>query len=225
MTIKQILASKIDQRFRKALKSLYDEWRILRNHKKGVRYVKQQLDPTRPIRVQFGCGPETKEGWLNTDLWPGPWATPDICLDVSRDLPFTSGTVSEIYSEHMFEHLEYPTTVKHFLEECFRVLAHRGTITIGVPDLDWIFQQYHGWTPSTPLSVYPNAPYIIRHPLEELNYCFHQGGEHKFLYHEEFLCALLKYFGFSDVHRRAFDPLLDTEHRREGTLYVVASKP
>lgn len=229
MTINQLLASCIDERIRKAAKTLYDEWRILRNHKKGERYVRQQLDASKPIRkpirIQFGCGPEPKEGWLNTDLWPGPWAKPDICLDVSRNLPFISGTVSEIYTEHMFEHLDYPSVVRHFLEECFRVLAPGGTMTIGVPDLGWIFERYHKSTPSTPFPIYPNAPCIIGHPLEELNFCFHQGGEHKFLYDEQFLCALLDHFGFADVRRRAFDSLLDTEHRREGTLYVVASKP
>jgi Methyltransferase domain len=157
MNLKQLLVAKFDQRIRSALKNLYDEWRILRNHKKGVRYVKQRLDATRPLRVQFGCGPEPKQGWFNTDVWPGPWATPDTCLDVSRDLPFASESVAEIYSEHMFEHLEHPSAACLFLTECFRVLEHGGIMTIGVPDVDAIYARYRSLTSGTLTLIQPNG--------------------------------------------------------------------
>jgi hypothetical protein len=96
-------------------------------------------------------------------------------------------------------------------------------MTVGVPDLDGIYQRYlRAFRPSVEDG---SKRYILGHPLEELNYCFHQGGEHKFLYNEEFLTALLMHFGFFPVKRRAFEPDIDTELRREGTLYLVATKP
>ena len=223
MTLKQAVSGILDAKIRFAAKNLYNQWRLLRNHRKGVHYVNSHCVSRKPLRVQFGCGPQPKKGWLNTDIWPGPWATPDICLDVTRPFPFASNSIAEIYSEHMFEHLDYPGDVRLFLSECFRVLESGATMTIGVPDLDSIYERYSkGSQPSLDGS---SGRYILGHPLEELNYCFHQEGEHKFLYNEEFLKALLTHFGFLPVKRRAFDPDIDTELRREGTLYLMATKP
>jgi predicted SAM-dependent methyltransferase len=223
MTLKQAVSGILDIRIRSAAKGLYDQWRLLRNHRKGVRYVNSLCSHDRPLRVQFGCGPQPRKGWLNTDMWPGPWSNPDICLDASRPFPFASKSVAEIYSEHMFEHLDYPTEVRLFLSECFRVLECGATMTVGVPDFDAIYERYRkGWRPAVDGS---RERYILGHPLEELNYCFHQGGEHKFLYNEEFLATLLSHFGFLPVKRRAFDADIDTELRRDGTLYLVATKP
>lgn len=225
MNIKSSILVKFDPRIRSALKALYDEWRILRNHNNGVRYVKRHLTKTSSLRVQFGCGPNPKQGWLNVDMWPGPWATPDICLDVSRDLPFEDGSVDEIYSEHMFEHLDYPIAASHFLAECFRVLRPGGLMIVGVPDVDAIYDRYMDSTKSTPAPVGDlNDHSVLGHPLELLNYCFHQHGEHKFLYNEDFLDKLIRHFGFTTPKRRPFDPEIDSEFRRYGTLYMVATK-
>jgi predicted SAM-dependent methyltransferase len=223
MTLKQAVGGILDIRIRSAAKGLYDQWRVLRNHRQGVRYVKKLCSCHGSLRVQFGCGPQPRKGWLNTDIWPGPWSKPDICLDASRPFPFDSASVAEIYSEHLFEHLDYPVGVRLFLSECFRVLESGATMTVGVPDLDRIYERYrNGWRPSLDGN---RERYILGHPLEELNYCFHQGGEHKFLYNEEFLAALLMHFGFLSVKRREFDADMDTESRKDGTLYLVATKP
>ncbi len=98
-------------------------------------------------------------------------------------------------------------------------------MTIGVPDLDAIYEEYRKRMTDNlcPSTVAPK--FILGHPLEELNYYFHQEGDHKFLYNEQFLSALLTHFGFKNVLRRPFDSLMDSEHRREGTLYMVATKP
>ena len=224
MTTRQLIASRLDPRLRSALKLVYDEFRMLRNHKRGVRTYRDHVDSARPLRVQFGCGPEPKEGWLNTDIWPGPWATPDICLDVARPFPFPAGSVAEIYTEHMFEHLSYPTDAAHFLQESFRVLIPGGTLTIGVPDLEAIHDHY--FQSLSAKTVVNSAPHILLgHPLEDLNYAFHQDGEHKFVYSDEFLIKFFEHFGLIDVRGRDFDPIMDSEHRRGGTLYVTGVKP
>jgi predicted SAM-dependent methyltransferase len=215
----------LDPRIKRSLKNLYDEWRILRNHRKGVRYVREKCIGVHPLRVHVGCGTMLKAGWLNTDLWPGPWATPDIALDVSRPFPFDTDSVTEIYSEHMFEHLDYPDAVSLFLSECYRVLEPGGVLTIGVPDLDFHQDLYEQRMKASPLTVEMKPNYIFGHPLEALNHVFHQQGEHKFLYNETYLLTLLKHFGFAEARKRPFDPAMDSEHRREETLYVVAVKP
>lgn len=91
--------------------------------------------------------------------------------------------------------------------------------------MDEIYENYqrNRSDPATPVAT--GVQYILGDPLEELNYSFHQDGEHKFLYNEFFLSALLTHFGFVSVHHRLFDPKVDPEHRRDGTHYMVAAKP
>ena len=61
--------------------------------------------------------------------------------------------------------------------------------------------------------------------MEHINYSFRMGLHHRFAYDFETLEGLLQRAGFADVKRRAFDPELDSERRRVGTLYVEAVKP
>jgi predicted SAM-dependent methyltransferase len=209
---------------RASLKAVYDQLRILINHRRGCLQA-AKLPKDRPWKVQFGCGPERKGGWINTDMWPGPWAKPDFCLDVSRPLPFPDETVDTIYSEHMLEHLDYPKTAYQFLKECLRVLKPDGLMHVGVPDLDLILADFHRTKIESFHSISSSDPrYVLNHPVEILNYFFHQGGDHKFLYNEAFLKELLGEVGFVAAARRAYDSSLDSPHREAETLYIVARK-
>ena len=144
---------------------------------------------------------------------------------MSRPLPFDSDSVTEIYTEHVVEHLDYPVAVRAFLGECRRTLKPGGTLTIGVPDLDGMLENYRTAVNENRRAENPGEHSILGHGLEELNHAFHQQGEHKFLYNEAFLAALLTHFVFANVRHRPFDPAMDSEHRRGGTLYMVATKP
>lgn len=223
VSIKQSILGRLDGKIQAALKNLYDEIRTLRHHKRGVREAERYLKTMQPLRVQFGCGQCPRQGWLNTDLCPGPSSRPDICLDVSRPLPFPDHSVAEIYSGHMLEHLDYPHSVRVFLSECFRVLERGGVITLGVPDLDVIYARHLSGAQTEPGEKPPH--FIIGHPVEVLNDRFRQRGDHKFLYNEQFLTVLLQHFGFYNVHARPFDPAIDAGDRGEGTLYMTAAKP
>jgi len=61
--------------------------------------------------------------------------------------------------------------------------------------------------------------------MHNLNYHFRQGKKHKYAYDFETLAQILSRAGFVSVVRRSFDPALDDEKRKLGTLYVDASKP
>jgi hypothetical protein len=64
--------------------------------------------------------------------------------------------------------------------------------------------------------------------LDFINYHFRQDklhGEHKYAWDEETLARSLRRSGFKRVERRAFDPSLDAESRKIGTLYMRTFKP
>ena len=180
--------------------------------------------PQGPLRLHLGCGPTLKQGWVNVDL-EDPGA--DYRLDIRRDWPFEDGSVDTIYSEHFFEHLEYPGEVESFLREALRVLRPGGRRSSGVPDTEAILSAYaskngehfdsareKGWHPTW-----------CDTPLHSVNYHFRQGHEHKYAWDFETFARVLEQAGFTRTSEREYDPELDNEAWRAGTSYVDGYKP
>jgi predicted SAM-dependent methyltransferase len=136
-----------------------------------------------------------------------------------------------IFSEHFFEHIDYPEPVCYLLRECLRVLRPGSVLRLSVPDTEWPLHDYRDG---------PKAPYFLAckensdswwHPsycttrLEHINFHFRQDGQHRFAYDEETLSKVLDLAGFAEIKRVDFDPELDSEHRRVGSLIISARKP
>jgi predicted SAM-dependent methyltransferase len=172
------------------------------------------------LKLNVGAGVKRKQGWVNVDLHPAA----DIKTDARRKLPFRSNSASIIYSEHFFEHLEYPEEAMTFLSESFRVLAPGGSFSVGVPDTELCLRAYLDGCFSPQLLGLTEVEWC-KTPMQYLNFLFHQGGEHRQLYDFATLSSVLQNAGFVDVRRREFNVLLDSEDRRLGTLYVEAVKP
>lgn len=174
------------------------------------------------LKLNVGCGPNVKSGWINIDLSQRA----DLQLDLREPLPFASQSVAVIYSEHFFEHLEYPDEATNFLLESIRILRPGGIFSVGVPDTEWPLVSY-----VTGDDMYFRMAQERWHPswcvtkMHSLNYHFRQGREHKFAYDFETLSLVLREAGFSPVERREFNADLDDESRKDGTLYVDAYKP
>ena len=60
--------------------------------------------------------------------------------------------------------------------------------------------------------------------MEQINYLFHQDGEHKFIYDYETMEKALERTGFTSVRRRPYDPELDSSERAWGSLRVDGRK-
>lgn len=208
---------------RVATRALLNEFQISRYHRRGIRRVRRAAI-SRPERLNLGSGSVCKNGYLNIDLFPGG----DLTLDLRRGLPFESNCCESIFSEHFFEHVDYPEPIGFLFRECLRVLRPGGFLRFSVPDTEWPLVDYaHG----------PQAPYFKAcaenswwHPecttrMEHINYHFRQLGQHRFAYDEETARKLLESFGFIEVGKRAFVDGLDSEHRKLGSLFISARKP
>jgi len=60
--------------------------------------------------------------------------------------------------------------------------------------------------------------------MDHVNYCLRQDGEHRSYYDEETMRRLLETVGFVGIERREFDPAIDQELRRVGSMYMKCTK-
>lgn len=89
------------------------------------------------IKINFGCGPEHKEGYLNVDA--DNKLKPNIVCDVTdreriKEV-FHLGKAKEVYHSHLLEHLE-PFQAKKFLEDCYNLLMPGGELVMEIPLID-----------------------------------------------------------------------------------------
>lgn len=129
------------------------------------------------MKLDLGCGPKKKEGFLGVDsrLFEG--------VDVIHDLrkkpwPWKDGSVDEIYSRHFLEHLTGQERII-FFDEIYRVLKDDGIATIITPH--WSHECAYGdpthqWPPVT------NWTYYYLNKEWRLNYAPHTEYQCNFDY-------------------------------------------
>lgn len=134
-------------------------------------------------RLNLGAGSDIRKGWYNVDIRPS--AGVDLVCDVSC-LPFDDNSANKIYASDVLEHVRY-VDVPETLEEWYRVLAPKGTITIKVPSISTIATNY------------------VRHEINtkefvRLVYGGQEDGEiancHKSGFDPQYLSLLMKRAGF-----------------------------
>jgi predicted SAM-dependent methyltransferase len=206
---------------RDATRHLVDEVVYRERHMQGLLKARKYR-ARRGMAMHLGCGNNIKDGWVNVDLNPSA----DLMLDTRERLPFADGTFSTIYSEHFYEHFNYPRDITHLFSECYRVLEPGGVHSFGVPDGEMVLRHY-----TTRENAAHEAaqlrwnPEWCRTQMDHVNYCLRQNGEHRWYYDEETMGQLLQSVGFVAIQRREFDPKLDQELRRVGTMYMQCMKP
>ena len=196
----------------------------MRRHRAGLAALRRTSIPS-DARVQLGSGGQPKPGWVNVDLF-NPDA--DVALDLRENLPFPDNSIAFIYSEHLFEHLAYPTDARHLLHESWRVLTPGGRLSLVVPHFG---EALHAYVRGDTEFFAPDRlrSYLMHEhptPMHHVNYWFRQDGLHQYAYDEETLGQVLRDAGFVDVRPRDFDPALDSEKRHAlHSLYMDAAKP
>jgi predicted SAM-dependent methyltransferase len=219
--LKEFVKAHTSKGFFEVLHNAKREWRISRQHRSALKKVGSFLHSPEK-KLNLGCGPNPKPRWINIDLFD---SRADLQLDLREKWPFADASISHIYSEHVFEHFELHEEVAHFLSEARRVLQPGGLFDVGVPDTEWPLRAYGNpgdqyWPFSK--TVHPQW---CETQLDHINFHFRQETEHKYAWDYETLARTLRRFGFTEITRREFDPALDAESRKTGTLYMRAIKP
>lgn len=184
------------------------------------------------LKLNIGCGSNTKPGWVNIDLV----STKEIFYwDVRYRWPFDDQSAQIIFAEHVLEHLSYPSEAQFFLSESLRCLEPGGRIRLSVPDAGAYLRMYggKGW------EALASARPLIKHgrtykdnwlgcsyrtKMEFINEVFRQGGDHKYAYDAETLIMVLQNAGFQNASQQSAGEL-DSPARVTESLYVEGIKP
>lgn len=200
---------------------------MLRLHWRAAR-VRRAFRGLADLKVNIAPGAHPFPGWVNIDVFPG--AGIDYQYDCRKDLPFETGSVRAIYTEHFVEHLEYSHEAQVFFSECARVIAPGGRVRIVVPDGGAFLKAYASGDRQALHRLTGGEPWFDgkwETPMELVNLVFRQGHEHHFAYDAETLCGLLERYGFS-AEAMAFNVssipgfVSDEPTRQAYSLYVEA---
>lgn len=190
----------------------------LLNRYKNKSVVKKLLNNDK-IYVELGAGGCNRLGWVSLDL-SGAIINMDL---TKKPLPFHDNSIDCFYSSHVFEHFSYPEPMLSILKECYRCLKDDGIFSICVPNAAIYVAAYLNgeYPPATDLytpAVHNNSK------MDILNYIAYMDGHHKHLFDLDGLINILSNSGFKNVVQRDFDPCIDLEFRRWGSIYVIANK-
>lgn len=164
-------------------------------------------------KLQLGCGYNEIEGWLNTDIYP---VNKKIAyLNVAEKFPFEDQTFDYVFSEHLFEHLEFKIAT-NYLDESFRILKKNGKIRIAMPNIyfllkiienpkDDLHQRYVDFNIGKVLPYlkqrFPNATPDQLSTFVVNN--FFREWDHQIIYDFKTIELMLSRAGFSDIQQVA----------------------
>ena len=186
---------------------------------KSRKIITKLLQSGTPIKLDLGGASAGKNGWRSVDRT----ATCDIYWDLRRGIPFPNSSVDHVYSSHLFEHLSFEEGQK-LMQESIRVLKSGGTFSICVPNariyiesylgIREVPQEFFGWTPA----------FNETSAIDAVNYVAYMGGEHKYMFDQDNLLAVLRRAGFADARTRPMDLEVDKQERDFESIYAIARK-
>jgi predicted SAM-dependent methyltransferase len=204
----------------------YDKSLILKYHKYWKTLKKIDLifksEPRINIKLDLGCGSLNRPGFYGIDINP----IADLQWDIRNGLPFPNNSVSEIRSDHFFEHLDMIEVIKVF-QECYRILLKGGILDFTVPHFDPFLEAYI----KGDLEFLIDKIYDIPTGQEEIySTCFDRiswlllrSGEHRTIFDKKSLLAKLNLAGFNNINVREFDANVDIS-KRFSSIYITVTK-
>jgi predicted SAM-dependent methyltransferase len=167
------------------------------SYRRQVRMLRERAD----LQVHLGCGNAVLADWINVDCYPPPRkpGRDILTLDMRRGLPFASGSVRAVFTEHFLEHLPFETVRTVILPEMCRILKSGGSVRIGVPNGAYFVEQYLASREGHADQVFADNRRGST-PMMMLNDIAHSFG-HYFVYDFETLAMILAENAFSDVRQ------------------------
>jgi autotransporter strand-loop-strand O-heptosyltransferase len=95
--------------------------------------IKGSEEDEEGIKLNLGCGNDIREGYINIDRYNNTGLV-DMKADISS-LPFKEMSVSEIFTNHVFEHIGI-NEIYGVLDEWKRVLKPNGKLRMNLPNLE-----------------------------------------------------------------------------------------
>lgn len=183
--------------------------------------IKEYLDTHDISKLQLGCGAFPIDGWLNTDCDIRLTKNGIVYLDVTKPFNLPDSSFDYVYSEHLFEHLNYKEEI-NMLKECYRILKPGGIIRISTPNIEFLIDLY--FHPEKEINkAYiefdahrtrqpNNAVYAINH--------FHTDWGHRIIHSPESLKNILTEIGFKnicqcEIGKSTHEPLNNIEQHAE----------
>jgi predicted SAM-dependent methyltransferase len=176
------------------------------------------------VRLNWGCGDWTPEGWINADVKNGPGV--DLACDIRDGLPLAKESVDYIVSIHALPELPLPDLMPA-LKELLRVLKPRGTLRLGLPDLDRAIDAYREGDGNYFVIPEEDAKSIGAKFVTQMLWY----GYSKSLFTYDLVAELLEKAGYVGVVRCAFRQtasgvreIVELDNRSEESFFVEATK-
>lgn len=134
-------------------------------------------------RINYGCGGNLIDGWLNVDLFPSD-APNYRCINLLEKHPFADTVFRFAFSEDVLEHLNQAESI-FFLSEIYRTLVDGGILRLSFPGLEGVLDRHY--TPASETT-------IRRGEFEA--YAF---WDHIHFYSRDELTLVAKHVGFKQV--------------------------
>lgn len=175
-------------------------------------------------RLNWGCGPITAFGWVNSDREPLPGV--DVVGDIRQGLPLPSNWFDYVVSIHALPELPYEDQ-DQALRELLRVLKPGGVLRLGLPDMERALRAYQ----TRDVDYFLIGDEVVQSLAGKMIVQLTWFGRSRCLFTHDFIRELLQRNGFQDVQRcecqQTFSPyrgITELDDRQLESLFVEASK-
>lgn len=176
------------------------------------------------MRLNWGCGPLTPFGWVNSDIEAGPGI--DVVADIRQGLPFPDNHFDYIVSIHVLPELSY-RELDPALRELRRVLKPGGVLRMSLPDLDLAINAYR----SKDVDYFLIGDDEVRSLAGKMIVQLLWYGRSRSMFTWEFTKELLERTGYREIVRCAHEQspsgllgITELDNRALESLFVEARK-
>ncbi len=173
-------------------------------------------------RLNWGCGPWTVEGWINSDIADHPGV--ELVCDIREGLPLEDESIDYAVSNHALPEIPYSDLLPT-LDELRRVLKPGGVLRLALPDMDKGIDAYRSGEED--YFLIPNEEWRSIGSKFVVQMVWY--GYSRTMFNHDFVAELLIKAQFSQVTRCEFQQtaspypeIVEIDNRERESLFVEA---